>query len=337
MKILYSRHKLPQYMIFTDYVERALKKAGCQTFFFDSRSFILPARIRTRIRILHLMDLRLLNRKLVNTARRFRPDLFIEEGGWSVLPGTVDAIKGLGAKTVLWTNDVPREFEPITRVAPHYDYVFTAGTEAIEVLERYNIKNLHLLPFACDPDIHKPVSLTPDERKHYGTDVCFVGSWNPDYLFRKTILEELTDFNLGLWGSGWNALPNSSPLKSFVRGDHTGPEEWVKIYSASRITLCIHYHDPAGKIPSYQAGPKVFEALACGAFVVVDNQKDVLSIFKPGEHLVVFDTIEDLRRIISFYLSNPDKAAKIAEKGRSEVLKRHTYLHRVKRILSITQ
>ncbi len=58
--------------------------------------------------------------------------------------------------------------------------------------------------------------------------------------------------------------------------------------------------------------PQIFEAMACGAFVLTDRQKDCLRLFKDGEHLVYFDGPQDLRDKARYYLDNEDKRRRIA-------------------------
>jgi spore maturation protein CgeB len=334
--VLYSSNKNTYFETFTDYTVKALRENGCQTFFFDNRDFILPGRIRDKVHYLRKFDLRRLNKKLLGIAGNYRPELFIENGGWNILPDTVDAMKALGIKTALWINDVPWRFDPIKIVAPHYDFVFAAGTEAIEILKAYNIKRLNWLPFACDPDLHKPVELSLEEKKIYGSDICFIGSGNPSlYPWRRKILEALADFDLGIWGPGWNTVPIKSSLGRAIKGGHVRPAEWIKIYSASKISICIHYRDPEGKIPCYQAAPRVYEALACGVLLIVDRQLDVLSLFKPDEDLVIFDEVQEIRELVSYYLRNAKEAKKIGRNGRKKVLAHHTYRHRVEKLLDI--
>ncbi|MCR4319072.1 MAG: glycosyltransferase [Candidatus Brocadiaceae bacterium] len=336
LKVLFSSNRNPNFETFTDYIEKAFKKVGCETVFFENRDFTIPGRIRDRFNFLHKFDLKMLNKRLLNIAKTFKPDLFLEDGGWNILPDTIDALKKMGTKTALWTNDVPFNFGPIIISAPYYDFVFTAGTEAIEILKDYNVKNLRWLPFACDPDFHKPIEVRVEEKEKYGCDICFVGSGTIEvYKKRRIILEKLVDFDLGIWGPGWDRALKESPLNKFVRDSHTKPIEWIKVFSASKIALGIHYHDYSGKISCYQASPKVFEALACGAFLLVDDQKDILSLFRDGEHLVIYKDIDDLRAKASYYLKNDDERKRIAENGRREVLEKHTYRHRVKAILDI--
>lgn len=338
MRVLFSSYKNPHFETFTEYIEKAFKESGCEILFFENRDFILPGRIRDIAVFLQQWDTRKLNKRVIAIARHYQPDLFLEAGGWNILPETVEALREMNIKTALWTIDAPRIFEPIREAAPHYDFVFTGGSEAYELLVDLPIKNLRWLPFACDPDFHRPVRLSPADKEKYGCDICFVGSgWEGLYPYRRKYLEALADFDLGIWGPGWKTLSTLSPLRKTLRGAETRPEVWVKIFSASKIVFHSHYRDPSGNIPCYQAAPRVYEALACGALLVVDNQQDVLSIFKPREDLVVFDDEKELRELVAYYLRFPKAAGKIAKRGREKVLNNHTYKHRIKEIMAIVE
>jgi spore maturation protein CgeB len=297
MKVLFSSNKNPHFETFTEYIEKAFNENGCETLFFENRDFIIPGRIRDEVSFLHQFDLRRLNRRLVKIAQNYRPDFFLEAGGWNTQPATVALIRSMGIRTALWTLDVPINFQPIRESAPYYDYIFTGGSEAYEILKKDKIKRLHLLSFACDPDFHRPVKVSAKEKKKYGCDICFVGSGGAIYRDRWRLLESLMDFNIGIWGPGWEALPSQSPLRKFIRGGQIRPEEWIKIFSASKIVFHSHFRDPTGEVPCYQAAPRVYEALACGAFLVVDRQQDLLRFFTPGEDLAVFDDVKALREL----------------------------------------
>ena len=335
MKVLFSSNINPNFKTFSDYIEKAFREAGCSTCFFENRAFFLPGRIRDRLDLLQNWDLKRLNRRLLEKADEFKPQIYVESGGWNILPESIKRLKSMGIKTVLWTVDPPKTFEAIIKVAPHYDFVFCQGTEAVEILKEYDVKNLHWLPFACDPDFHKPVELTISEQNKYTTQICCVGSWTSDYEKRQAALECLTDYNLGIWGPGWNNLPVGSNLNKFVRNYHTKPEEWIKIYSATRIAVIIHYQDVKGHVPCYQASPKVFETLACETLLVVDAQKDVLNLFESGRHLVAYHNHKELKELIHYYLKHPEEARKIAQQGRRKVLENHTFKHRVEEMLGI--
>jgi spore maturation protein CgeB len=336
IKVLFSSYRNPSFITITEYIEKAFKEQGCQTIFFNNRSFIIPGRIRKKISYFDKVDLRRINRGLIATITSSKPDLFVEAGGYRIWPETIDRIKDFGVKTILWTIDPPRNFDSIIKAAPHYDFVFTGGSEAYDILKGIGAKNLSFLPFACDPDFHNPQRLTVEEKRLYDCDIAFVGSVHPElYPFRVRILEAISDFDLGVWGPGAESISSSSPLKKRIRGDKTTPNVWTKIYSQAKIVLCMHYKDPEGKIPCHQASPRVYETMASGAFLMVDAQRDVINLFNPGVELVVFEDIEDLYDKIHYYLKHQNEREAIAHKGRETVLNKHTYPHRLEKMLSI--
>jgi len=186
----------------------------------------------------------------------------------------------------------------------------------------------------CEPDYHHPVECSPVEKRTYGSDVVFVGSYYPE---RAALFEELARHNsweLAIWGPGWDALPAHSILRRYIKGLHTRPEEWLRIYSASKIILSAHYRDPQRRFPVYQASPRVFEILACGAFQLCDDQRDVFALFQDGRDLVKFTNGDDLVAKVKYFLAHPEERNAIAAQGRKTVLARHTYRHRIEELLA---
>ena len=102
-----------------------------------------------------------------------------------------------------------------------------------------------------------------------------------------------------------------------------------------QVAFVIHFQD--GETLCHQAAPRVYEALACRSFPLVDDQKDVKSLFKDGKHLVIFYKIEDLQQKIAYYLNQPDERKKIARQGYEEVVHNHTYLHRIQEMFSVIE
>ena len=75
--------------------------------------------------------------------------------------------------------------------------------------------------------------------------------------------------------------------------------------------------------------------MACGAFVLCDRQRDVLALFRNGEHLACFSDGDDLAEKVRYYLEHPGERQAIARKGREEVLSHHTYAHRLRDLLAV--
>lgn len=330
MKILFVSNHNPHFVNTSVYREKAIRELGHEVIFFEDRDFVLPGRIRQRVTSLREWDLRRLNKKLVRLVAEERPDLCLFVGGFRTLAQTLVEIKKMGTKTVLWTTDSPRDYANIIQTASIYDHIFCAGTEAIELLANHGINGAVWLPFACDPDYHRPADLTKSEMQALSKDIVFVGGFSPN---RWQILKELGEVSVGIWGPHWSKETKEASKTFYITDSHVNYSEWVKIYCAARIVIIIHYQD--GMTPCYQASPKVYEALACGCFVLVDRQRDVFSLFDDKKHLIGFDNVKDLKDKIRHYLSYPSEREQIAAQGYKEVLEKHTYRHRIKKIFSL--
>lgn len=317
-------------MTITEYLENAIQSLGHELFAFEDRQHVIPGRIRNVWPFLQRLDLAIINKRLLARAQEFKPQIAIVTGGHRISPDTLEKLKHQGVRRILWTTDAPLNFQPIIEAAPHYDHIFCQGSEANDLLAAAGIKDTHWLPMACDPAYHHPVDVTGRERELYACDLAFVGSFYPN---RAELLDKLVDFDLGIWGPGWNSLPKECALKARIRGLQVTPDVWTKIYSVGKIVLVPHYQDPARRIPVHQASPKVFEAMACGAFVISDNQRDVCRLFQKGVHIEIFYDPDDLKQKLRYHLNHPEARVKIARQGRKQVLSRHTYKMRIEELL----
>lgn len=328
MKILLSAYHNPCFFTISEYIENAIQALGHELIIFDDRQHIIPGRIRYRIKRLYEYDHRYINQQLITLAKKTIPDIAIITGGHRISSKTVQNLKSNGIVTVLWTTDPPINFQSIMDTAPHFDFIFCQGSEAVELLNNAGIRGPRWLPMACDPKVHHALNVTVEERRRWGSDLVFVGSY---YANRHKVLSELIHFDLGIYGPGWNKLKKNDPLKKNIKGKEVMPSDWLKIYSSSKIVIVIHYQD--GRIPCFQASPKVFESLACGAFVIVDRQKDIMELFREGKHLAVFNDSFDLKNQIEHYLSRPKERDHIARNGSKVVYKHHTYEQRISTLL----
>lgn len=332
MKVLLSGYHNPHYDTITEYMERAVEALGHELVRFDDRCHIIPGRLRYRVPWLNRWDLDRINRRLVSRALRSGVDLVIVTGGDRVQGETVRRLKDHGVATALWTTDPPRRTAPILQAAPFYDHLFCQGSEFVDIFRASGFSRARWLPVGCEPESQRPVELSERDRGLYGSDVVFVGSY---YEERARLFESLCGFDLALWGPGWERLPPRSPLRKHVRGAHCTPRMWLKIYSASRIVLASHYHDPRGRFAVHQASPRVFEAIACGGFLLCDRQRDVLELFRDGEHLVSFGDAGELAARVRHFLDRRGDREAIARQGRREALRRHTYVHRIRDLLAV--
>ena len=140
-------------------------------------------------------------------------------------------------------------------------------------------------------------------------------------------LESLSDFDLGVWSV--HDVPKS--LQPFYRGEALG-ERMLQVLSSVKISINVH-----GDFMRYGGNMRLFESAALGAFQIVDDLPGVRRWFTPGEHLVTFADVTDLREKARYYLAHDDEREQIAAAGRAHVLAHHRVeqrLEQVERILA---
>jgi spore maturation protein CgeB len=261
-----------------------------------------------------------------------RPDLVLALAQAPLAPWCVKEIRSLGISTAFWFVEDFRMMEYWRNTAPLYDHFFTIQRgEFFEELQSAGVRNFAYLPPAADPAMHRPLKLSVDERGYYGSDVSFVGA---GYYNRRHFFKGLVDMDFKIWGSDWD---NEPALAQFIQRDgrRITPEETVSIFNASRININLHsstYHKGVNPFGDF-VNPRTFEIASCGAFQIVDRRAELPALFREDEEIVCFDSIEELRDKIHYYLDNPDERMSIAARSRMRVLRDHTYETRMRQML----
>jgi spore maturation protein CgeB len=68
---------------------------------------------------------------------------------------------------------------------------------------------------------------------------------------------------------------------------------------------------------------RVFDALACGGFVISDRVAGMDELL--GDAVPTFDTEEELRELIARYLADPDERSRLARAGMEAVRAHHSF------------
>lgn len=237
-----------------------------------------------------------------------------------------------GVITVLWFVEDYLRFGYWREMSRFYDFVFTIQRgECIEAIKAAGAGEVHYLPTACDPDLHRPLSLSDEERARWGSKVSFVGA---GYHNRQQVFAGFANMPFKIWGTEW---PTCKPFDRLVQeeGRRLTPGEYMKIFNSTEINLNLHSSaerdgvDPFGDF----VNPRTFELAACGAFQLVDERELLGENFEPGTEVVTFKTPTELREKIHYYMEHPEEAREIAGRSRQRALRDHTYTQRLRDML----
>ena len=280
------------------------------------------------------------NKRYMSLIRSFKPDIVFIIKGETVFPETLRRIRSefkIPIISYIWDcpfysfagrfADVYRK-DNFANGMKLYDHIFVYDPHYVEAIKKLGSSSVSYLPLATDPSQYKPAALTDSDRRNYGYDVCFVGS---PIINRIEVLDQLNEFNLGVFGEGWDKwfVKQFKKTPRYYKGNAAG-DLVSKIYCASKIVLNIH--DPEAM---RGVNARTFDILACGAFQIVDNKPELKNLLKPGEEVIAYDGISDLKKLIRFYLNDTGKLGTVGLKGRQKVLSEHTWAHRMKELVRI--
>lgn len=261
------------------------------------------------------------NKKLMDIANNVKPELLLISGGvWFLFPKTVINIKKNHRCNVVLLSGI-NPLTSSTRTEKEMvkngdiDIVVDNDRGYAKAWEKLGAKKVIVLPISSvDRKLHRKVVLTKRELEEYSCDVCFVGTLTRK---RQKKLEKLHYHDLKVWGDILPTIGLSKTLKPFYRGKADG-EKMVKIFNAAKIVLNFQ---PLGM--THGGNMRTFEIPGCGALQLVDRVE--AEWFIDGKEVIVFKSIEDLKRKIRYFLKNEDERKKVAEAGYKRAHKEHPY------------
>lgn len=177
---------------------------------------------------------------------------------------------------------------------------------------------------------HVEANRAGEFRQELCSPIAFVGSWqdyHPEWGRRRELIEWLQrkyPDRLRLW-------PKLG--QPGIRG-----QELCDLYESSCIVVgdsCLVPRRDGTPIKRY-ISDRVPETIGRGGFLIhprVEGVTDGTS-YTEGEHLVCYDTLDELDEKIRYYISHDDERLAIAVSGQRHVRENHTYLNRMKEVLS---
>ncbi|MHA1252952.1 MAG: CgeB family protein [Candidatus Helarchaeota archaeon] len=267
-------------------------------------------------------------RKLKKCIEKFEPDVLLTYKGEILDPEIINFIKNeYKIYTILIFPDDPQLFDSISsKIAPAYDYVFTFSWTTIPRYKELGIKNLDYIPFAIDPNSYHKIRLNEEDLKEYGSDLSFVGTM---YKNREKIINQIINYNMKIWGKGWERAIYPMIKKKYTYKFIT-LEEIIKVFNACKINLNIHHNFGFVNLRCY-------EITGCGAFCLTDRAERIEKLFEIGKEIVIFEDVQDLKEKIDYYLDNDDERQEIALRGQKRTYKDHTIENRIKKVISVVK
>ncbi|MEW6416967.1 MAG: glycosyltransferase [Nitrospirota bacterium] len=303
---------------------KAFERAGLKTAYF---AYMLKGRFAFVEKDKHLKKIShsVINKRLLREVRQTRPYILaLFKAG----PIEADTLWEIRKKTdtiiINIMHDNPIVMGNFSAIAPCHFY-FVKDTYVLECLKRIGFKNIYYLPQGTDPHLRKPMQLSAEDTKIFGADLMLMGS---RYPYRERFIEDLVSFKPVIWGKEWARTKNPEIIKLYKGRSVWGIDKTKAICGA---VICLNPHHPINDIKGTQS--RTFDIAACGSFQLAEFKEDIKNLFKIGEEIICYQTIDELKKYIQHYLAHPDERKEISNAGYKRVLKDHTFDNRVRQIL----
>jgi len=209
---------------------------------------------------------------------------------------------------LLWQISHPDLASP--ELYERYDHAFVASDRFAARMAGQTTTPVTPLHQATDPERFKPEPLAP------AYDLLFVGNSRNT---RRRIVDDVlaTGHEIAVFGSNWR--PDLLDPQ-YLKAEGIPNAELNRYYSSAAIVLNDHWND---MVAEGFISNRLYDALACGAFVISDYLPELDSEF---DHAVVaYSDRNELGVLIDRYLADPEERRRLGARGRAAVLAHHTF------------
>lgn len=273
------------------------------------------------------------NQEIIRKIDEINPQvLFAAKGLW-IKAETIKYAQSKGVITVHWHPDDAFNRENSSKILDAslsiYDLIVTPKSFNVNEYKEVGAKKVIYLPYSYDSSIHYPVKLSKDDYKIYGNDLTFVGA------MREKRVNELeyvynNDFNMKIWGTGWEKLSNNYSFKECCTCKPVYAEQMSKVFQSSLIVLGFLNAENRDLHTA-----RTFEVPACKGFLLAERTVEHEEFFEEGKEAEFFSNLDELVEKCRYYTSKPNEAEKVALNGYNKVVKMNaTYEDRAKQILA---
>lgn len=278
-------------------------------------------------------------------AEKYKPALFFIESAWKGNYGSwqyrvgqyankpgheIEQIcqyaRDKGIPTLFWNKEDPVHHEKFMCSAKLVDYIYTTDANMKDsYITKTGNTNVHALPFAAQPALHKPASLLGRKPRS-----CFAGSWYGNRHAERGeamgwLLQAANNYGLDIYDRnyGTGTFPFPEEYRAGIKGS-LPYKDLCKEYSRYRVFLNVNSVTESPTMFSR----RVFELMASGTPVVSTYAKGIEALFD-SDAVWLVNSQEEADNAICTLMTDDVEWRRRSLAGIREIFSKHTYAHRL--------
>lgn len=236
-----------------------------------------------------------------------------------------------GIPTVFWNKEDPVHHDKFMCSAKLVDGIFTTDANMKEsYFRKTGNPNIHALPFAAQPALHRPAPLDGRKQK-----LCFAGSWYGNRHAERGqsmrwLLETANQYDLVIYdrNHGTGIFPFPDEFQKGIKGS-LPYKALCEEYNRYRVFLNVNSVVDSPTMFSR----RVFELMACGTPIVSTYAKGIENLFESDTVWLVRNR-EEAQEAIHTLMTDDAEWRRRSLAGIREVFAKHTYAHRLNTIFT---
>jgi len=233
--------------------------------------------------------------------------------------------------TLFWNKEDPVHHAKFMCSARLVDHIFTTDANMKPSYQaKTNNPNVHTLPFAAQPALHKPVPLAGRKPR-----TCFAGSWYGDRheargKAMRWLLQAANKYGLDIYDRNYGTgnFPFPEEYQAGIKGSLPYKDLCAE-YGRYRVFLNVNSVTDSPTMFSR----RVFELMACGTPVVSTYSKGIETLFE-SDAIWMVHSQEEAEAAIHTLMTDDTEWRRRSLAGIREVFSKHTYRHRLNDIFS---
>ncbi len=186
------------------------------------------------------------------------------------------------------------------------------NTEAHEMPSR-GVRNILFVNNSCDPALHRPMTLSADERRRFGAPVSFIGTYEGPRA-RSLLHLARQGYTVRVWGNGWHDWVGRDP-NLIVENRPVYNDDFARVVSASAINIGF-----LRKGNRDLQTCRSIEIPACAGFMVHERNDEITGLFRDEKEAVYWSSDGELADVCGRWLNRDSERENIGHSGRERVI-----------------